>query len=584
MTAGPPDHVGEESPASGVTRRRLLQGSGAVVAGLALAGCRDDNQAERIAGSPTTTPSTTSPTSPTQPPGPYERPNILIILADDLGHTDIGCYGSEIRTPHLDALAASGRLFTDMHNNPRCCPSRASLLTGLYPTQTGVGFMVGNQGTPAYQGHLNQSCVTLGEALGNAGYRTAISGKWHVAPSGILEDWPARRGFERSFCQMGGGDYYRPNLYEDGRPIDTPTDPDYWLTTAVTDFAVERIREYSAGPDPFFLYVGFKNPHFPLQARPDEIEPYRGAFSAGWDALRVQRWETAQDKGVISPKWALPSSTGRTIRWDDAQDKAWQASRMEVYAAQVTELDTEVGRLMSALVESGARDNTLVLFLSDNGACAELVPPTKKSHVPTVNGKPMKAGNIPGLFPGPSDTFQSYGMEWAEVSNSPFRRYKRWTEEGGISSPLIASWPARLGAGGTDHSLLHVIDVMPTLLELAQTPYPQGYAGRTLTPLEGESFAGVLTSSASTTMLERSAPCCWEHMGHRAARQGRWKVVADQPVGPFELYDMATDRTETRNLATAYPDITAQLAGIWDDWKLRTHVRTWNDHHGYRPT
>lgn len=558
-----------------VTRRRLLQGSGAVLAGLAVGGCSDSYQAQRIGSSP-------SPTTPTAPTQPQERPNILVIVADDLGFSDLGCFGAEIRTPHLDALAASGRLFTDMHNNPRCCPSRASLLTGLYPTQTGVGYMTVNQGTPAYQGYLNGSCLTIAEALGGSGYRTAIAGKWHVAPNPRLDEWPAQRGFERSYCQTSGGDYYRPNLYQDGRPIPTPTDPGYWLTTAVADFAIARIREYAPGPDPFFLYVGFKNPHFPLQARPGEIDAYRGAFSAGWDQLRQQRWDGAKSKGVVSPNWTFPRPTHGAIPWDSVLDKTWQASRMEVYAAQVTELDTEIGRLLATLDETGTRDNTLVLFLSDNGACAEEPSSFKHTEVPTANGKPMKPGNIPGLFPGPSDTYQSYGIGWCNVSNSPFRKYKRWTEEGGISSPAIASWPARLGAGGTDHTFLHLIDVMPTLLELAQTSYPHEFNGQPLTPLEGESFAGVLTSAAGSTTLARSTPRFWEHMGHRAARQGRWKVVADKPTGPFELFDMVSDRTETRDLAAAYPDVTSQLSTAWNDWKLRTHVRTWSEHRGYR--
>jgi arylsulfatase len=267
----------------------------------------------------------------------------------------------------------------------------------------------------------------------------------------------------------------------------------------------------------------------------------------------------------------------------DAGNLTWQASRMEVYAAQVTQLDTEVGRLLSTLDETGTRENTLVLFLSDNGACAERPALAGQAGLDTADGQPMVPGNIPGVFPGPSNTYQSYGMEWANVSNSPFRKYKRWVEEGGISSPGIASWPAQLAAGGMDHSFLHFIDVMPTLLELAEAPYPEEFGGQPILPMEGESFAAVLTSPVGSASLVRQRTCFWEHMGHRAARHGRWKVVSDRPTGGFELFDMVTDRTEMRNVAASYPEITDELSAEWNDWKLRTQVRTWSDRREYRP-
>ena len=557
---------------SEITRRRLLQGSGAVLAGLALAGCQADptHPAEAIHDIPTG--------GGTPPVG--SRPNILVFLADDLGFSDVGCFGSEIATPNLDRLARTGRRFSNMHNNPRCCPSRATLLTGLYPTQAGVGDMTGNQGTPAYQGYLNHSCVTIAEALGEVGYRSAISGKWHVAPRSRLNDWPAERGFERSYCQMGGGDYYRPTLYRDGSIIGTPTDPDFYLTTAITSNAIDSIRTFARGADPFFMYVGYKNPHFPLQAPEPAIEPYRGKYAMGWDELRVQRWERTKATGVVNPIWELSKPAQGTVRWDTVADKEWQAARMEVYAAQVTLMDEGIGQILDTLEQLGLRENTLVLFLSDNGACAEVVKPRKHGNVPTANGLPMQSGNIPGLFPGPSNTYQSYGIDWANASNSPFRKYKRWTEEGGISTPLIASWPGTVSAGGLDDRFIHIIDLMPTFLSLAGAPYPTTYAGDAITPLEGHSFVAAL---ADVPGWSRPGACFWEHMGHRAARHGRWKVVSDQPTGPFELFDMTEDRTEVHNVASQHRDITRQLGAEWESWKVRTGVRTWSPRTHYRP-
>ena len=303
-----------------------------------------------------------------------KRPNFLLILADDLGFSDIGCFGSEIATPNLDRLASTGRRFSNLHNNPRCCPSRASLLTGLYPTQAGVGFMTANEGTPQYEGYLNSSCVTIAEALGLAGYRSAIAGKWHVAPASRLDDWPAARGFERSFCQMGGGDYYRPILYEDGKVLGTPDVPaDYYLTDDITEHAIESIRTFAAGDDPFFMYLAYKNPHFPLQAPQPAVDEYRGHYDADGTRCGTSGGSATKEQGVIDPAWALPAPAGghRPVgrRWH----RGWQSRRMEVYAAQVALMDQGIGRVIDTLEALGLRENTIVLFMSDNGASAEVV-------------------------------------------------------------------------------------------------------------------------------------------------------------------------------------------------------------------
>ena len=559
-----------------VTRRRLLQGSGAAIAGLALGGCRDSHQAESIHNTPLGSPGTSG------SPNPSGQPNIVLIIADDLGFSDLGCFGSEIATPNLDKLAAGGTKFTNMHNNPRCCPSRATLLSGLYPTQAGVGFMTDDQGTPAYQGFLNRFCLTPAEALAPVGYRSAISGKWHVAPASRLDDWPADRGFERSSCEMGGT-YYRPTLYQDGTVIGTPTDPSFYLTTHITNTAIDSIETFADAGDPFFMYVPYKNPHFPLQAPPSAIEPYRGNYAMGWDELRYQRWGRTQDAKVVDPAWKLPPPAGGTVRWNRVGNADWQASRMEVYAAQVTLMDQGIGQILDSLDRLGIRENTLVLFLSDNGACAEIPQTKQRSNLPTANGLPMIVGNIPGVYPGPSNTFQSYGVEWANASDSPFRKYKRWVEEGGISTPLIASWPGTIPAGGIDNRFLHIIDLMPTFLELANATYPDSYDGRALIPLQGHSFASVLRNQPGSADWVRPGICFWEHMGHRAARAGRWKIVADKPIGAFSLFDMETDRTEVTNVSADHPFVTQQLGQAWDEWKARTGVRTWSPRSQYRP-
>jgi arylsulfatase A-like enzyme len=566
-----------------ITRRRVLQGSGAVAASLALASCTND-AAEQTSQAP---PSKTPGTSPITTRSPNaKRPNIIVILADDMGYADLGCWGSEIATPNIDTLAENGWRFTQMHNNPRCTVTRGALLTGLYPTQAGVGFNTGSYGTPAYQGYLNDSCVTLGEALGQAGYRTAIAGKWNVAPWGrATPSLPHNRGFERSLCDVGGEalTYYDTVRYLNGQIIGRSNDPAYYFTRSVTGYCVAGIKEFHASGDPFFLYAAYTAPHFPLQAPEADVALYHGAYAMGWDAMRQQRYDRGKAAGVIDPAWALPEPGPGTTPYTQAADAAWQQRRMEVYAAQITIMDEGVGRIVSLLEELGITDNTLILFLSDNGACSELVHTgNKHAQTTTRNGKPMVAGNIPTVMPGPSNTFQSYGVDWAHTSNTPFRMYKRWTEEGGISTPMVASWPGTLSTGGLDHRVMHVMDLMPTFLELAGASYPTTFAGKAVTPTEGQSLASVLAGGADQASWSRRGMLFWEHMGHRAARQGTWKIVSDVPEGGWELFNMATDRTETVDLANQYPTMLSTLSSAYDAWKARVGVRTWSDVTEYR--
>jgi arylsulfatase A-like enzyme len=565
-----------------ITRRQVLQGSGAVAATLALASC---TEAEQAGDAPPSTSPSTDPSPTTTSPN-AKRPNIVLILADDMGYADLGCWGSEIATPNIDKLAHNGWRFTQMHNNPRCTVTRGALLTGLYPTQAGVGFNTGNYGSPAYQGYLNDSCVTLGEALGEVGYRTAIAGKWNVAPWGrSTPSLPRDRGFERSLCDVGGEalTYFDTVRYLNGKIIGRSKDPSYYFTRSVTGYVVGSIKEFHASGDPFFVYAAYTAPHFPLQAPNADVTPYHGRYAAGWDAIWQQRYQRGVTAGVIDPSWPIPRSGPGTTPYSKARDLDWQQRRMEVYAAQVSIMDEGVGKIVTELEDLGILEETLIVFLSDNGACSELVHTgNKHAQEITRNGLPMVSGNIPSVLPGPSNTFQSYGVDWAHVSNTPFRMYKRWTEEGGISTPMVASWPGTLSTGGLDHRTMHVMDLMPTFLELAGATYPETFRGHPITATEGQSFAPILAGAENQADWSRTGMLFWEHMGHRAARIGDWKLVSDLPEGGWELFDMATDRTETVDLSAQHPGMVASLSAGYDGWKARVGVRTWSDYTQYR--
>jgi arylsulfatase A-like enzyme len=490
---------------------------------------------------------------------PQKRPNIILIMADDLGFSDLGCYGSEIKTPNIDSLAASGLRFTQFYNTARCCPTRAALLTGLYSHQAGVGHMVEDTGYPAYQGYLNDRCVTIAEAIRPAGYHPLMVGKWHVGED--RPHWPVDRGFEHYFGLISGASNYF--FLEEGRKMARDNEPfvpsgdDFYMTDAFSDQAVKYVDEYGRRPEPFFLYVAYTAPHFPLHAHPEDIAKYQGKYRQGWDALREARYKRQVEMGLIDSRWALTPRDADAPAWSDVPEKdkeRWDLN-MAVFAAQVDRMDQGVGKILAKLREVGAEENTLVMFLADNGGTAERI----------------QRGD-PALLPGSKESYLSYGMPWANLSNTPFRLYKHWEHEGGISSPLIVRWPAVIRTSGITREVGHLIDVMATCVDVSGSEYPKTHRGREVRPLEGKTLRPIFTEGkrAGHEYL------FWEHEGNRAVRAGRWKLVAEHK-GPWELYDMESDRTELHNVASANTEIVSRLSAEHDKWAARNEVVPWDE-------
>ncbi len=520
---------------------------------------------------------------------PAKRPNIIVILVDDMGYSDIGPYGSEIRTPTLDRLAAGGARFSQMYNCARCCPTRASLLTGLYPHQAGVGQMVNDRGVgPAYQGYLRDDCVTIAEALKPAGYRTLMSGKWHVGgpydaqrpdawrPGTAGFPTPYTRGFDEHYGTLAGAaNYFDPYTLIHNDTFIEPTGDDYYYTDAISENACRMIEASVADETPFFAYVAYTAPHWPLHAFADDIERYRGQYRQGWDALRTGRHEQLKGLGVLDRKWEISPRDESAPPWADAAEKDWQDARMAVYAAQIDRMDQGVGRIVATLERLGQLDDTLILFLSDNGGCAEFL--AEDGHVArygglTRDGRPIRIGNRPDIAPGDADTYMSYELPWANASNSPFRLFKHWVHEGGIATPLVAHWPARFAGGALHHQTVHVIDIMATCLEAAGAIYPAEHHGRAVTPLEGESFLPLLEGRS----WSRQRPLFWEHEGNRAVRLGPWKLVSQDERGQWELYNMDEDRTELHDLGQREPGRLTELQGLYEQWAQRVGVVPWD--------
>jgi arylsulfatase len=487
-----------------------------------------------------------------------QRPNIVVILVDDMGFSDIGCYGSEIPTPNLDQLAANGLRFTQFYNTARCCPTRASLLTGLYPHQAGVGHMTDDKGVPGYLGRLNDSCVTIAEVLRPAGYFTAMSGKWHVGQNLGVTPWG--RGFDRSLNAAAGGFYFpessRAQLFLHGEEIanDDPRLPKGWYSTDLwTTFGLAFVDEASAADKPFYLHLCHNAPHFPLQAPAEEIAKFRGKYKQGWSALRDERIRRQRELGIIDPAWKpapLPDAVREWEQLTPAEQDRFD-HLMAVYAAVVHRMDRAVGDLVAGLKQRGVLDKTLILFMSDNGGNAESGPGGRTEGDPTTAA---------------SNWF--CGESWAFLENVPFRKYKHYNHEGGIATPLIAHWPQGIAAKNElRHQPAHLIDIMATCVEVGGAAYPRQFNDKPIQPMEGRS----LVPAFGDQPIQREA-LYWEHEGNAAIRVGDLKLVRLGRQGPWELYDLKADRTEQHDLAAERPETVKDLAARWDAWAERTHV------------
>jgi len=528
-----------------------------------------------------------------------KRPNILLIMSDDMGFSDLGCYGSEIATPNLDSLAQNGLRFTQFYNMARCCPTRASLLTGLYPHQAGVGHMTDDRGHDGYRGQLNRQCVTIAEVLRADDYRTYLCGKWHVSRgvrrSGDNSSWPIQRGFEKFYGTLtGAGSFYDPTtLCRQNRFITPENDPEYkpekfYYTDALSDNAVRYLQQHnSESPDkPFFLYLAYTAAHWPMHALEKDIAKYRGKYDGGYEPIRNARFERMKQLGLIDAKAELSPAAED---WNTTTNKEWNARCMEVYAAMIDCMDQGIGRILAQLKKDGRFDNTLIFFLQDNGGCAEnqgrnpnrvespnpLKPfgpddlqPKIWPPMQTRDGRWVRTG--PDALPGTDNSYVAYGRGWANVSNTPFREYKHWTHEGGISTPLIVHWHAGVAPkqrGQLEHQPAHLVDIMATCVAVSDAKYPNEFTGAKIKPLQGVSLVPAFKGRS----LKRREPICWEHEGNRAIRDGEWKLVAKENQ-PWELYDMEKDRSEMRDLAKQNPKKVKAISAKWDAWAARSDV------------
>lgn len=476
-----------------------------------------------------------------------DRPNIVLIMADDMGFSDIGCYGGEVETPNIDGLAKNGLRFTQFYNCAKCTTTRAALLTGLYPRPQG--------------GLLKTNMVTLGEVMRSAGYRTSLSGKWHLGTGQTTH--PFRRGFDEYYGLLDGCcNFFDPNqpdpsfkggkVREFGENDRTVTEfpANFYTTDAFTDHAVKCIKKFAGEGKPFFTHVCYTAPHYPLHAKPKDIAKYRGKYLMGWDELRRQRHKRQLEMGLLDETWALSDTDSKSYSWDDA-NQPWEDLRMSVYAAMIDCMDQNIGRILKTLDETKTADNTIVLFLSDNGGCAE-----------------EPGGRNTNAIPGPKEYYTAVGPAWGWAQNTPFRRYKSWVHEGGISTPLVVRWPSVIKPGTFTSQPGHLIDFMATFADVGVATYPSEFSGQKITPLEGKSLRPIFAG-------EQRAPhetLCWEWSGNRAIRQGKWKAVQDSLVKKWELYDLEIDRTETNNLASNDPERTQALADEWTAWAKRTTV------------
>lgn len=497
-----------------------------------------------------------------------QKPNIILIMADDMGYSDIGCYGGEVQTPNINQLAQNGIRYKQFYNAARCCPTRASLMTGLYPHQAGMGWMAAaDLGTPEYQDNLNEQCVTIAEVLKTAGYSTAMTGKWHLTnerkiDGKVTESWPHQRGFERYFGIIpGGANYFTPTIYSNNRSYKAPEN--FYLTHAITDTSVRYIDEHfkNEPQKPLFMYVAYTAPHWPLHALKADIDKYKNQYKTGWDKLRQQRFQRQKELGII-PKNTILSPRDATVpAWNNlsAGKQNEMAMRMAIYAAQIDAMDQGIGKIVAELKAKNQLDNTLIFFLSDNGACAEFISSGENK---TIDGN--------------AGSFESYRINWANLSSTPFREYKHFTHEGGIAAPLIMQWPKGINPK-LNNTLLndygHITDIMATCVEVSGATYPKTYAKNSIVPMEGKS----LTPNFTGKNHNRGA-IYWEHEANIALRNGAWKMVAKTPengtfnVKTLELYNLDADPSEMKNLAQKEPARLQTMYANWLKWAKRIHV------------
>ena len=496
-----------------------------------------------------------------------KKPNIILIMADDMGFSDMGAMGGEVRTPNLDALAEKGILYKQFYNAARSCPSRASLMTGLYPHQTGMGWMTAaDLGTESYAGELNHKCVTIAEVLKDCGYNTYISGKWHLnsdkntSQDSDKSEWPLQRGFDRFFGTLAGsGSYFTPNtLTSQNTLMEAPEG--FYYTDAISDTAVCMIQENKPTDSPFFLYIAYTAPHWPLHADRNDYEPYIDKYSIGWDSIRMERFRRQKKLGIIDANWILSNRDPEAPAWDSLSDgeKEEMKLRMAIYAAQIEVMDRGIGRIVTELKKEGELDNTLIFFLQDNGACAEY-----------ISGRSKDLAVL-----GTDKSFESYRLPWANASNTPFRLFKHWTHEGGIATPLIVHWPKGVVNPGRMSDRPGILmDIMVTCVEVTGARYPSQRKGNKIAEMEGESLLPSIKNKGN----DRKSIIFWEHEANRAVRSGEWKLVLkaseEYPFdGKWELYNLADDRTEMNDLAEIYPEKVKEMKTLWEDWAQRNQV------------
>jgi arylsulfatase A-like enzyme len=526
-----------------------------------------------------------------------QRPNIIIILADDMGYSDIGCYGGEIETPNIDYLAKNGLRFSQFYNTSRCCPTRASLLTGLYSHQAGIGTMSFDQHTEGYRGYMMENTITLAELLKTGGYNTGMVGKWHVANTvqqktkeehlawlnhqsnhelfAPLSQYPTSRGFDKYYGTIWGVvDYFDPFSLVNGTEPVKEVPRDFYYTDAINDTAAAYIKQFSKTKEPFFLYVAQTAPHWPLHALPQDIKKYEEVYKAGWDAIRESRYKKMISEGVFpADKNILSPRFDKERKWEDNPNKDWDAYAMAVRAAMVDRMDQGIGRIVNALRETGELENTLIFFLSDNGASsdnAQNYGPGLDRPSETRDGRKIIYPVDKKVLPGTETTFASTDKMWSNVANAPFRYWKSESYEGGICTPLIAYWPKGLKAkkGSVTSQVAHVMDFMSTVKELAGVNYPQVYKGHTITPTEGRSLLPILNGQ----QRKGYEYLFFEHIGGRAVRWGDWKLVTLDAKKEWELYNIKNDRTEVNNLAAQNPELVEQLKSKWMQWAKANHV------------